>query len=54
VKTPGKEGESEGARGEKENPNPKRPVAKAIDRGVVITELSLVRILNFSAVFHWN
>ena len=54
VKSLGKEGEGEGARGEKEDPNPQRPVAEAVDRGIVIAELSLVRIFNFSAVFHWD
>jgi hypothetical protein len=27
-------------------------VAETVDRGIVIAELSLVRIFNFSAVFH--
>jgi hypothetical protein len=49
-----KEREGEWARREKENPYPKRPVAEPVNRGIVIAELSLVRIFYFPAVFHWN
>jgi hypothetical protein len=48
----GKEGEGQGAGGQEEDPDPERPMAETVDRCIVIAELSLVRIFNFSAVFH--
>jgi hypothetical protein len=48
----GKERKREGAGRKKEDPDPEWPVTEPVDRGVTIAELPLMRILNFSAVFH--